>query len=358
MIEKTYILIIVLLSAIACNNQPERKNIDNIKKQNTKEVLIKKTEEKHTSELKFDSLLPLHNPRRDYFYSLNNINDTIDFICNCEKDIKNNRILIQLRKKFPARSELLKKNYKGKGMLIESGFPIQITYITLSIKDSIVEFSEICRMSQEPQFNGKYKIIKPLKKYNITLTKNKYNIAQDIWGEFEFVLPFDFGIFPNDTLIHGFFHCNNSKIKDLNKRQPYPKKQVSIINENLTFRSKSNYRDDEIFDAANPWECDCRMNSTKDTLIITNMHGDGSSGDMLTIKIDKNLKPHFIYETWTDCCSDFYLRYEFSKYKMVLNKNPFKNGYSNLVGTYWIASEPSPKLFGERLIKKGIFRCK
>ena len=353
-----YIFAIILFTVVGCNHSSSKSDIQNAEKEKTQDVITKKESNSPHSELKFDSLLRCRTSAIDYFYSMNNVDDTIDFFCNCEKDVKNNRIFIQLSKDFPAQSELLKGDYNGKGIMFEPDYPIQATYITLAIKDSVLESAEICRMSQEPQFDGKYKITKPLKRYNITLTKSIYKIAHDIRGEFEFILPFDFGIFSNDTIIRGFFHCNNSQILRLHKKKPYPKKQICKINKNLTFQKRAKYESDEIFDESNIWECDCKMNIAKDTLTVTNMRGDGESGDALTIHLNKKLKVNFLYETWTDCCTDYYLQYSFSKYLLELNKNPFQNGYHNLIGTYWIASDTIPKLFGERLIKKGIFRCK
>jgi len=356
---KTVALILGLLFfvGVACNQSNKIKNSDESMDEILEEHNMNKQGGTYISELVFDSLLI--KPQVDFLiFKTKHKEDTVDVFCNCEKDIKNNRIIIQIRKEFPTLSELIKNGYSGRGILIGPDYPIQVTFLTISIKDSLVEFVKIHRQSQEQQFNKMFKTSAEIKKYKISLNKNKYNIAQNIWGEFEFILPIEFGIHANDTIIKGYFNCNNSKIEKFTENTPYPRGKKFKINTNLTFQEKSKYKSENIYNEINPWECDCKMNSTRDTLFISNSHGDDLSGDNLTIKLTNQLNPDFIYESWTDCCGDYSLNFSFNKYNMELNKNPFENGINNLVGIYWIATDTIPKLYGERLIKKGIFKCK
>ncbi|HOR82665.1 MAG TPA: hypothetical protein PLF32_08415 [Bacteroidales bacterium] len=355
----TYILVLLLIVGFSCNRTEKKGNA--VDRENVSENFEKtnsiKGNEIYYSELQFDS--SLNKPESEYIiFSSSTAQDTIAVFCNCEKDIRNNRIIIQIRTDFPVHPELAKIDYSSAIMFYPT-FPMQTTYLTISIKDSLVESIKINKLSQEPIFDNKYKIAEKIEKYKILLNKNKYNVAQNIWGEFEFILPVDFGIFSNDTIVYGRFYCNNSKVEKFSDVNPYPVGKVFKIDNNLTFQETSKYDSRDIYNEENSWECSCKFNAAKDTLFITNDHGDGLTGSQIAITLTKNFKPDFSYTSWTDYAmdGDYYQQYSFKKYQMRLNKNPFDSGTSGLVGTYWIATDTIPKLYGERFIKKGIFKC-
>ncbi|WP_373060287.1 hypothetical protein [Zunongwangia sp. H14] len=100
------------------------------------------------------------------------------------------------------------------------GPPRQYSFPTIYIKDSIVQKVELLKASKERQFNNEKIDSVSINKYKIYINTFNYNIAQNVWGTYELILPEDFGYSKNDTIIRGTFHCNNwqaVKYDDLNE---------------------------------------------------------------------------------------------------------------------------------------------
>jgi hypothetical protein len=278
----------------------------------------------------------LAKPKYSYiFMAGDSTKDSMYLSCRCEKNVRDNRIIIQLQT----------------GNL---NYPRTETFLHFYLKDSIMEKADIFRRSQELQSNGRYFDMVPIEKYTLSLTKSKYNIAQNIWGYFEVEIPAGFIHFPGVKTLKGGFTCNNMEVWTFNIDPELPQGNTVQINKNISFPEKS--KTHILYD----YRCDCAMNSGNSKLIIENSWGDGLAGENLKISISKSLKASFLTSSWTDCCdeNEFYHEYHFNRYKLELNKNPFTEGVQGLTGKYWIATEPASWLYGERRVQKAFFICR
>jgi len=87
-----------------------------------------------------------------YTYSNKQI-DTLLGFCNCEKNVKQNTLKIQIRTEFPSLSELKKGNRSATEF--QMGIERQYRFLTFYLRDSIVEKTNIVKASTESQFENK-----------------------------------------------------------------------------------------------------------------------------------------------------------------------------------------------------------
>lgn len=136
--------------------------------------------------------------------------DTLVGFCNCEKNIKQNTLKIQIRTEFPSLTELKKGNRRATEF--QMGVPRQYRFLTFYLRDSIVEKAKILMASTEAQFDNKKIDSLSIQNYNIKVNTFDYRIAQNVWGTYDVELPGSFNFIENDNKISGTFHCNNWKI--------------------------------------------------------------------------------------------------------------------------------------------------
>ena len=144
-----------------------------------------------------------------FVYS-DNQTDTLIGFCNCEKNVKNNTLKVQIRTEFPSLSELEKGNRNATEF--QMGVPRQYRFLTFYLRDSFVEKTKIFKASTESQFENKKIDSTSFQNYKIKINTFDYKIAQNVWGNYELELPNSFGFIENDFKLKGTFHCNNWKI--------------------------------------------------------------------------------------------------------------------------------------------------
>jgi len=202
-----YILsLLFLISLYSCKKENRSKEIElNI---GTKTDTLK-IKEKAISTIERDSTLISQKVDLILAYSEKQIDTLIGF-CNCEKNVKNNTLKIQIRTEFPSLSELEKGNRNATEF--QMGVARQYRFLTFYLRDSIVEKAKIFKASTEPQFDNKKIDSISIQNYNIKINRFDYKIAQNVWGNYEIELPKSFGFTKNDNKLKGTFHCNNWKI--------------------------------------------------------------------------------------------------------------------------------------------------
>ncbi len=194
------------MSLFSCKKDIKpKKNEPNIEPK-TNTVIVKKNK---FSTFKRDSTLELQKVDLIYTFSNKQIDTLIGF-CNCEKNIKNNTLKIQIRTEFPSLSELKKGNRNATEF--QMGIPRQYRFLTFYLRDSIVEKTKIFKASTESQFENKKIDSTSIKNYEIKISRFDYKIAQNVWGNYELELLNPFGFIENDFKVKGTFHCNNWKI--------------------------------------------------------------------------------------------------------------------------------------------------
>jgi len=213
---KLQILLSILILAFSCvkkNEQKKSKNEINIgeeKRINTKKEFENKFE--------IDTALIKKNAF-GYFKLSNSIKeDSILSLCNCKKYKKNNRIKIQLTTEIPTQKELDTMNESSNNRYrffqfgdLSSRKTIngQFKFLTIVLKDSIVESVNLYSKSTEKEYNGVDFNSLSIKKYKINISKFNYSIASNVYGNFELHLSKQFGFFENDTILKSEFLCNN-----------------------------------------------------------------------------------------------------------------------------------------------------
>lgn len=144
--------------------------------------------------------------------------DSIVSICNCDKNIKDNSIKIQLETGIPTQKELdtMSKNSNRKwNTILQTRFGSmgkirgQFKFLKIKLKDSLVKSINIYSKSTEMEYNGNDFDSLTVKRFKIKVSKFDYSIASNVYGKFEFRLDKNFGLFENDTILKGRFLCNN-----------------------------------------------------------------------------------------------------------------------------------------------------
>ena len=153
------------------------KKEDTLKKNESKNEIITDTlkiKQKIISALEKDSTLKPQKVDLIYILSEKQIDTLIGF-CNCDKDVKNNTLKIQIRTEFPALSELKKGNRNATEF--QMGVPRQYRFITFYLKDSIVKKTKIFKASTEPQFENEKIDSTSFQNYKIVI--NRFNLVHD-----------------------------------------------------------------------------------------------------------------------------------------------------------------------------------
>lgn len=208
--KKNLLLIFLILTCCFCNEKKES-IAENpvIRDKDTTLVTNKKNPiNNYQSGIQLDTSLLPEKIDLTLLHS-DNDTDTLIAFCNCEKNVKKNTLIVQVRNEFPPESELLKGNRQS--TLFIENIPVQYRSLTFYLKDSIVMDVKLLKVSSESQFDGERIDSLTVQKYRIKINKFDYKIAQDVWGSYEVLLPNGYGYFENDTLIRGTFICNNWK---------------------------------------------------------------------------------------------------------------------------------------------------
>jgi hypothetical protein len=198
--------LVLLISLFSCKKDIKPKEIELNIETNTNIVEVKKNK---MSNIERDSTLELQ--KADLIYTISDKQiDTLIGFCNCEKNVKNNTLKIQIRTEFPSLSELKKGNRNATEF--QMGVPRQYRFLTFYLRDSIVEKTKIFKASTESQFENKKIDSTSIKNYTIKISRFDYKIVQNVWGNYELELTNPFGFIENDFKVKGTFHCNNWKI--------------------------------------------------------------------------------------------------------------------------------------------------
>tara|TARA_R110001592_G_scaffold18337_3_gene76231 strand:+ start:765 stop:1442 length:678 start_codon:yes stop_codon:yes gene_type:complete len=198
--------LIFLMSFYSCKKDIKMKKNEHNIESKTDIVEIKKNT---ISTIERDSTLELQKVDLLFTFSDKQIDTLIGF-CNCEKNVKNNTLKIQIRTEFPSLSELEKGNRNATEF--QMGVPRQYRFLTFYLRDSIVEKTKIFKASTESQFENKKTDSTSFQNYKIKINRFDYKIAQNVRGNYELELPNSFGFTKNDFKLKGTFHCNNWKI--------------------------------------------------------------------------------------------------------------------------------------------------
>jgi hypothetical protein len=205
--NRFYLLsLIILIHLYSC-----KKEIRQIKIEPDIETKVDtfKKKKKEFSNIDLDTSLKPQKVDLIFLYSDKKIDTLIGF-CNCEKNVKNNTLKIQIRTEFPSLSELEKGNRSATEF--QMGIPRQYRFLTFYLRDSIVQKTKIFKASTEPQFETKKIDSSSIDNYKIRINRFEYKIAQNVWGTYEIELSNSFGFIKNDKRIRGTFHCNNWRI--------------------------------------------------------------------------------------------------------------------------------------------------
>ena len=202
-----------------------------VKSSSTKEYVKAKQNEivkPYESSFKVDTLLENRYHRGSKF-TLSTSDSILEFLgaCQCEKDMENNSIKIQAWTFIPTKSELdtvkdpqfistkfldwisLKREY-GQA----EPFKGQLKLINIELQDSLVNSINMMSKSTDKEYSGREFKKVTIDRYKIRASRNYYGNASKVFGEFELILPEDYGISENDTILRGTFSCWNGTVYD------------------------------------------------------------------------------------------------------------------------------------------------
>ena len=210
-----FILVILIIFSSCQTKKEEDKTEENVAKKSIVEVEQK---DNFQTYFKIDSTLVKRDTTN--FLTISNKEKFEKFIpiCNCEKNIKQNTIKIQLTTAIPTKEEL-RNGEKGSRLFMDLGnpgtFKGQIKTLTFHLRDSLVEKIDFISKSTDKDYGGKgYEYMK-VEKYQIDISTMDYSIASNIFGNYNIILPKEYGYFQNDTILSGEFECNNWRINKL-----------------------------------------------------------------------------------------------------------------------------------------------
>ncbi len=202
----TYLVSLLFLISFCSCKEGEQKKVDlNTKmKSNTSEFI-----EKRNSKISQDSTI---KPRKVdlIFLHSENQTDTLIGFCNCEKNIKNNTLKIQVRTEFPSLNKL--RNNNRSATEFQTGVDKQYRFITFYLKDSLVDKTKIFKASTKAHFNDKKIDSFSFDEYKININQFHFEIAQNVWGDYQIDLSKPFGFIKNEKKLNGTFRCNNWRI--------------------------------------------------------------------------------------------------------------------------------------------------
>jgi hypothetical protein len=236
--QKLQILLSILILTFSCVKKNEQKKSENeINIGEKKEIINVKKEFENRFEI--DTTLVKKNLFGNLKISNSKRKDSILSLCQCKKYKKDNRIKIQVKTAIPTKKELdtMSENFKKRNrylQLSDLGYLKKISgqfkFLTIILKDSIVESINLYSKSTEKEYNGVDFDSLSIKKYKINISKFNYSIASNIYGNFELHLNKEFGFFENDTILKSDFLCNNwvitekENIKNWNIKESFEKR--------------------------------------------------------------------------------------------------------------------------------------
>jgi len=210
--QAVQILFLFLLLSSCQEKNPSKINLENKIKKEPKKIVEK---QKYKSFIETDSTLTDSIFKHFIEVSNKKETDTLVAICNCQKNKKDNTIAIQLTSAIPTKKEL-ENGEKGSRLFMEFNRPGlfhgQMKFITIHLKDSLVEKIEVLSKSTDPDYNGDNFECITVQGYKIKISKFDYSIASNIYGTFELILESNFNYLPNDKIVKGQFACNNWRI--------------------------------------------------------------------------------------------------------------------------------------------------
>lgn len=140
-------------------------------------------------------------------------------ICNCDKNVRENTIKIQITVAIPTKVELEQGKTGGRTFMGLGSWPdslmAQLRFLTFHLRDSTVEKAQIFYKSPEKTYKRSDFKYSNISDYQIRISKFDYSIASEVFGRYEVLLPEPFGYFKNDTLLAGTFECNNWRVNSL-----------------------------------------------------------------------------------------------------------------------------------------------
>ncbi|WP_394906106.1 hypothetical protein [uncultured Mesonia sp.] len=222
---KTIFFVTTLMLNLSCvQNSETKKNDIQQDLSSRRERYFKKVHFKNTFEK--DSTLEKKIAFDFIKISNNEKTDSIISICNCDKNIKDNSIKIQIETGIPTQKELdtmSDSSNKRWNTILQTRFgPVnefsgQFKFLNIELKDSLVKSINIYSKSTENEYNGADFDSLTIDRFKIKISKFDYSIASNVYGEFELRLDKSFGLFENDTILKGRFLCNNWIIRDKEK---------------------------------------------------------------------------------------------------------------------------------------------
>lgn len=271
--------------------------------------------------------------------------DTLYSITSIEK--KNDIYEFSLWKKIPLSPGDILNLDKYRGVWLEEMPNSQSITITVKFnKDSVIS-SSVLKKSMDRRFNADYQINLPIKNYQLMLADSSLSFKKKIYGNFKAFLPIEFGWMPNDTILEINFgdilYCKRYKTK---------KYKAPLINE---FKVVSNFERDT---SLNMEQASLFIDTLKNKCLLEIGSSDGLGGEFTSILFYK--KPFILSKIFYDRYSDIEEpeHFEFCKYQIELNDNPFKITPGNLFkGNILVASDKLPRKYGDKLIKGVTFKC-
>jgi hypothetical protein len=239
---KLQILFSILILTFSCVQKKEQNKSEYvINIEERKEIIYPKKEFKNS--FKIDTTLVKQNFFGDLKISNSIKKDSILSLCQCKKYKKDNRIKIQLKTAIPTKKELdtMSETFKKRNRFLQIGdlgylktISGQFKFLTIVLKDSIVESINLYSKSTEKEYNGIDFDSLSINKYKINISKFNYSIASNIYGNFELHLNKEFGFFKNDTILKSEFLCNNWVITE--------KENIKNWNIKESFKNRHNDR--------------------------------------------------------------------------------------------------------------------
>ena len=231
-------LCLVFLLLYSCQNDQKKKE-SHFPKNNTKQT-VQKQRSSFQNYFSVDTTLIKSHAIDFITISNSQQTDSIVSICNCDKNVKNNSITIQLETGIPTQKELdsLPKNankrwntvLQTRSLTTTNQLKGQFKFLLMTLKDSSVQNLHLYSKSTAKQFNGSDFDSLAIDRYQVKISKFDYSVASNVYGTFELRLNKTFGLFSHDTIVKGNFVCNNwvvytpKKIKEINfndlKTQP------------------------------------------------------------------------------------------------------------------------------------------
>lgn len=210
---KLYNIIVCMFILFACERKEKKVFLIDSPKNNTQ--LSLKNDNLNQNYFRIDTAL-IENKNLGHILSVsNNVSEEILFsICNCEKQNKDNSIKIQITTAIPTKTEILKGESGVRILNMDNmdNFKGQMKFLTFHIKDSLIERIDLLSKSTDYDYeNSDFSEIE-IGKYKINISTFNYSIASNVIGDFELLLPENYGYISNDTILRGVFRCNNWRI--------------------------------------------------------------------------------------------------------------------------------------------------